>query len=116
MSAEDRTSHIEEINNSGDYHREMRCDGCNEYFPIDDLEICSSGEEIKHGVFVPYRFCRECCQDNFNSEGCREDIGACDRATEMMSYFLKEYALTEMFEIDPKMPHVYLDNYFASTV
>lgn len=88
------------------------CDECHEEFPVEELEECpSSWDEVKHGIVVHRRFCRECCEDIFESEGCQIDVDNCDRATEIMAEHIKKYAENKGFSLFKGKPRVYTDSF-----
>lgn len=86
------------------------CDGCNNDFPIEEVEVClSSWEEVKHGIRVNSRFCKGCCEESFEFQGCQSDVGNCDRATELMAQSVKKYAENNGFSLFKGKQRVYLD-------
>ena len=88
------------------------CDKCNEDFPIDELEECpSSWYEDEHGITLHRKFCRDCCEGVFESEGCQSDVDNCDRATEIMAEHIKKYAEDKGFSLYKGKPRVYLDDF-----
>lgn len=90
--------------------RDALCDGCLIDFPIEMLEECpSSWDEIKPGIIVHRRYCRDCCEDIFEFEGCQSDVGNCDRASEIMAEHVKEYAERKGLQLYKGKPRVYID-------
>lgn len=86
------------------------CDGCREEFPVEELEECpSSWYEVKHGISVHNKFCRDCCEEIFQSEGCQSDVGNCDRASEIMSNRIKEYAEKKGYKKWERKGNAYLN-------
>jgi len=86
------------------------CDGCLNDFPVEMLEECpSSWDEPKPGIIVHRRYCRDCCEDIFEFEGCQSDVGNCDRASEIMAEHVKEYAERKGLQLYKGKPRVYID-------
>lgn len=91
-----------------DEEKHVLCDSCLEDFSAEELEECpSSWHEVKHGIEVNSVFCRDCCEEIFESEGCQSDVTNCDRATELMTEHLKKYAEKKGFLPFKGKEHVY---------
>ena len=88
------------------------CDYCKEEFGVEELEECpSSWDEVKHGIVVYRKFCRDCCEEIFDFEGCQSDVDNCDRATEIMAEYIKNYAENKGFSLYKQKPRVYTDKF-----